>query len=140
MLYVNQSSSGTGSDQINEEHKRRIRYASLKITCLLPAKALTGAVICSILLKGSDDYRKKVQTMKLMIRDLQRVASLIQCKQDTFYQVTIPLGSSLDQGSIAFTCITGGVVSLTLDTDISLSSKMCGGVLDKDGGEWEAES
>ena len=53
--------------KINEEHKRRIRYASLKITCLLPAKALTGAVICSILIKGRDDYRKKVQTMKLMI-------------------------------------------------------------------------
>ena len=67
MVYVNQSYSGTDSDQINEEHKRRIRYASLKITCLLPAKALTGAVICSILIKGSDDYRKKVQTTKLMI-------------------------------------------------------------------------
>ena len=78
--------------------------------------------------------------MKLMIWDLQRVASLIQCKQDTFYQVTIPLRSSLDKGPIAFTCITGGVVSLTLDTDISLSSKICGGVLDEDGGEWEAES
>lgn len=59
MVYVNQSYSGTDSDQINEQHKRRIRYASLKITCLLPAKALTRAVICSILIKGSDDYRKK---------------------------------------------------------------------------------
>lgn len=73
------------------------------------------------------------------INDL-RFASLIKCKQDAFYQVTIPLGSSLDWGSTAFTCIRGGVVSLTLDTDISLSSKMCGGVLDEDGGEWEAES
>lgn len=61
-------------------------------------------------------------------------------KQDAFYQVTIPLGSSLDWGSMAFTCIAGGVVSLTLDTDISLSSKMCGGVLDEDGGERDAES
>lgn len=72
--------------------------------------------------------------------DLRFAEGCISHKQDAFYQATIPLGSSLDWGSTAFTCITGGVVSLTLDMDISLSSKMCGGVLDEDGGEWEAES